>query len=151
MSQVNEYIASVPEDKQTHFVQLRNVIVQNLPSGFDECISYGTIGYVVPHSMYPKGYHCNTALPLPLINIAAKKNFIVLHHIGLYMHPPLLDWFMGEYPKYTASKLDMGKGCVRFKKTNEIPYELIALLVQKLSVNDWVTLYEKNIKISRNK
>ncbi len=142
MPQINEYIAAVAEDKHAHFVQLRNVIVHNLPNGFEECMSYGMIGYVVPHSLYPKGYHCNTALPLPLINIGAKKNFIVLHHIGLYMSPPLLDWFVGEYPKHTASKLDMGKGCIRFKKANEIPLELIGQLVQKLPVTDWITLYE---------
>lgn len=146
MPQINEYIAAVAEDKHAHFVQLRNVIVRNLPNGFEECMSYGMIGYVVPHSLYPKGYHCNTVLPLPLINIGAKKNFIVLHHIGLYMSPPLLDWFVSEYPKHTASKLDMGKGCIRFKKANEIPYELIGQLVQKLPVTDWITLYEKNIK-----
>ena len=141
-----EYISKIPEDRIPYFKKLRQTILDNIPKGFDEQMSYGMIGYVVPKSTYPDGYHCDTSLPLPFANIASQKNFIALYHSGIYANPALLDWFVAEYPKHCKRKLDMGKSCIRFKKAEEIPFELIAELMQKMTVADWIALYEKNVK-----
>ncbi len=109
-------------------------------------MSYGMIGYVVPHKTYPEGNHCNPKLPLPFINIASQKNFIALYHMGMYADKALLDWFVAEYPKHCKTKLDMGKSCVRFKKPENIPFDLIAELVKKMTVKDWISLYETSFR-----
>tara|TARA_R110001583_G_scaffold412_2_gene3847 strand:+ start:90546 stop:91010 length:465 start_codon:yes stop_codon:yes gene_type:complete len=145
-----EYIAQIPEDRIPYFKKLREAIANNIPKGFEEQMSYGMIGYVVPKSRYPDGYHCNTSLPLPFINIASQKNFIALYHMGIYVNSELLDWFVSEYPKHCKRKLDMGKSCIRFKKPEEIPFELIAEFMQKMTVEDWVNLYEKALKNNLN-
>ena len=143
---VEEYIAKVPKERTAAISKLRDTVKNNLPKGFEEGISYKMIGYFVPHSIYPHGYHCNPKLPLPFINIASQKNFVALYHSGIYADKNLLDWFVGEYPKYVKTKLDMGKSCIRFKKVENIPYPLIGELCQKMTVDDWITLYEKNTK-----
>ena len=143
---VEEYIAKVPKERTAAISKLRDTVKNNLPKGFEEGISYKMIGYFVPHSIYPHGYHCNPKLPLPFINIASQKNFVALYHSGIYADKKLLDWFVGEYPKYVKTKLDMGKSCIRFKKVENIPYPLIGELCQKMTVEDWITLYEKNTK-----
>jgi hypothetical protein len=125
--------------------ELRDVILKNLPKGFAEVMSYGMIGYVVPHKLYPNGYHCNPKLPLPFANIASQKNFIALYHMGVYANPELLKWFTAEYKKRVPSKLDMGKSCIRFKNPEEIPFELIGELMRKMSPKDWIAVYEKNL------
>jgi hypothetical protein len=141
-----EYISKIPEDRIPYFTKLRQTVLDNIPKGFEEQINYGMIGYVVPKKIYPAGYHCDTSLPLPFVNIASQKNFIAVYHMGIYANPELLDWFVGEYPKHCKRKLDMGKSCVRFKKAEEIPFDLIAELMQKMTVDDWIGLYEKNFK-----
>ena len=143
---VKEYLEKVPKDRNAYFNKLRETILTNLPKGFDEQINYGMIGYVVPHDIYPSGYHCDPKLPLPFANIASQKNFIGFYHMGIYANPELLKWFVKEYSKQSDTKLDMGKSCVRFKKMDKIPYDLIGKLMSKMSVNDWIKLYEKNIK-----
>lgn len=143
---VSEYLEQIPEDRRPAMEKLRKTILENLPDGFEECISYGMIGYVVPHSTYPAGYHCDPKLPLGFLNIASQKNFIAFYHMGLYGDKQLYDWFVSEYPKYSKTKLDMGKSCVRFKKPDAIPYELIAQLVAKITPQQWISLYEKNLK-----
>ena len=142
----DEYIAQLPEERKGPMSQLRKTIQDNIPKGFDETISYGMIGYVVPHSAYPDGYHCTPELPLPFMNIASQKNFIALYHSGIYADKALHDWFVAEYPKHVKTKLDMGKSCIRFKNVNTIPYALIAELCKKMTVSDWIALYEKNVK-----
>lgn len=139
---VNDYLESLPKDRKEAMTQLRNAILKNLPKGFEEMMCYGMIGYVVPHSLYTPGYHCNPTQPLPFINIASQKNFIALYHMGIYCRPELLKWFLDEYPKHCKTKLDMGKSCVRFKKVNEIPFQLIAELAQKMTTQDWINHYE---------
>ena len=146
---VEEYIRQVPDSQRDAFVVLRKTILDSLPIGFSEEISYGMIGYVVPHSIYPKGYQSDPKLPLPFLNIAAQKNFISLYHMGIYANTELLNWFTAEYPKHSKLKLDMGKGCIRFKNGSALPYGLIAELVSKMGVADWLNLYEA--KIMRNK
>ncbi|MFD2588784.1 DUF1801 domain-containing protein [Croceitalea marina] len=143
---VDEYISKLPEDRIAAVSKLRETVKSNLPEGFEECINYKMIGFVVPHSIYPSGYHCDPKLPLPFINIASQKNFIALYHSGIYADSKLSDWFVAEYSKHVKTKLDMGKSCIRFKKIEHIPYDLIAELCQKMTIKDWITLYEKNIK-----
>ncbi|MFC1555311.1 DUF1801 domain-containing protein [candidate division KSB1 bacterium] len=143
---VNEYLDEIPENRKESFSKLRDTILANLPEGFKEEMSYGMIGYVVPHSIYPDGYHCSPELPLPFISIASQKNFIALYHMGIYSNPEILDWFVQEYPKHCKLKLDMGKSCIRFKKPELIPFKLIGELMRKISVQDWIRTYEKNIK-----
>ena len=143
---VNEYLNELPEERKSAFLKLKNSILNNLPKGFKEEMSYGMLGYVVPHTIYPNGYHCNPKLPLPFINIASQKNFIALYHMGIYANPELLKWFSSEYSKHSTQKLDMGKSCIRFKKWDQIPFDLIAELAGKMSVEDWINCYETQIK-----
>jgi uncharacterized protein YdhG (YjbR/CyaY superfamily) len=142
----SEYIAHVPEERRSAFSKLRDVIKDNLPDGFVETMNYGMIGFVVPHDTYPNGYHCDPSLPLPFLNIASQKNFIGLYHMGIYANEDLMNWFTEEYKKLVPSKLDMGKSCIRLKKPEQIPFELIGELCQKMSVQDWIKLYESAIK-----
>jgi len=141
-----EYIAQIPEDRKAVFSRLRQTILAHLPDGFKEGISYGMIGYVVPHSLYPSGYHCDPKLPLPFLSIASQKNFIALYHMGMYAKKDLLDWFVAEYPNHCKTKLDMGKSCVRFKKMDDIPFDLIKGLCGKMTPKEWITIYENAFK-----
>jgi len=143
---ISSYIDVLSEDKKVVFNKLRSVIIDNLPKGFVEVYSYKMIGYVVPHSLYPNGYHCDPKLPLPFINIACQKNFIAIYHMGIYSDEGLLAWFKEEYPKHCTNKLDMGKSCIRFKNINKIPYQLIGELVKKMTVEQWVNIYERATK-----
>jgi len=142
----DEYIASLPEDRQKAVSELRKVIGKNLSKGFEETMSYGMLGWVVPHSVYPAGYHCDPKLPLPFLSVASQKASINIYHMGIYADEQLLKWFTTEYPKHTKAKLDMGKSCMRFKKPEDIPYKLIGELAKKMSAKDWIALYEKNYK-----
>ena len=137
-----EYINKLPDDRKAVISELRDIILRNLPEGFSEVINYKMIGYVVPHSLYPKGYHCDPKQPLPFINVASQKNFIALYHMGLYVNQDILKWFENEYPKYSKNKLDMGKSCIRFKKIEQVPYQLIAQLAQKMTPQEWIEIYE---------
>ncbi|GLU53515.1 DUF1801 domain-containing protein [Dyadobacter frigoris] len=144
-----EYVDSLPDDRKSAINELRKVILENLPSGFTEVMSYGMIGYVIPHSIYPDGYHCNPSLPLPFMNVASQKNFIAVYHMGIYANEDIMKWFTGEYPKHVKTKPDMGKSCLRFKKSNEIPFKLIGELASKMSPKDWISLYESLYKNKR--
>lgn len=141
-----QYIQELPEERVEAIVKLRKIINENLPEGFKEVMSYGMIGYVVPHEIYPAGYHCTPNLPLPFMSFASQKNSINFYHMGIYAEPEILNWFTAEYPKYSKAKLDMGKSCIRFKKPDQIPFELIGELVQKMTVTDWINCYEANLK-----
>ena len=140
-----DYINQLPEERQAPMKKLRAIIKKNIPKGFEEMMNYGMIGFVVPHSKYPNGYHCDPKLPLPYINIASQKNFIALYNMGIYSDPALLKWFVEEYPKHCKRKLDMGKSCIRFKKIGDIPYDLIGELVTKVTVDQWINTYETNL------
>lgn len=146
---VAEYVKAVPADRAPAFKKLRKTIKDNIPKGFKEAISYNMVGYVVPHKLFPDGYHCDPKLPLPFASIANQKNFIALYHMGVYADTKILDWFVKEYPKHCKYKLDMGKSCIRFKKPDDIPFELIAELMQKFTPESWIKLYEKNVKPSK--
>ena len=141
-----DYIHQVPEERKSALQKLRKIIKENLPKGFEEGIQYGMIAYYVPHSIYPSGYHCNAKEPLPFMSFASQKNSVNLYHSGIYAIPEIHDWFVKEYPKHSSRKLDMGKSCIRFKKMDDIPFELIAELCKKITVEDWIKKYEINIK-----
>ena len=140
------YIAEMPEERQKAFNKLRSVIKKNIPKGFKETMGYGMMGYCVPHSIYPAGYHCNPKDPLPFIGIASQKNFIAVYHMGIYADPSLLKWFVTAHAKASPKKLDMGKSCIRYKKPGDIPFELIGELASKMTTDDWIALYEKALK-----
>jgi len=143
---VEDILSNIPADRAEHFNKLHQVIVKNLPKGFEAAMSYGGLGYVVPHTIYPDGYHCKPSEPLPFAGIASQKNSINFYHMGIYADPNLFEWFVAEYPKHSKQKLDMGKSCIRFKKLAEIPYDLIGELMRKMSVKDWINMYESNYK-----
>ena len=142
----DDYIDQLPEERKEPMKKLRAIIKKNLPKGFEECINYNMIGYVVPHETYPNGYHCNPKLPLPFMNIASQKNFIAIYYSGVYAKKELLDWFVNEYPKHAKRKLDMGKSCIRFKKMDDIPFDLIGELATKLTPKQWIDIYESAVK-----
>jgi hypothetical protein len=148
---VNDILINLPQDRVEPFNKLHEVIVKSLPKGFEPAISYGGLGYVVPHKLYPAGYHCKPEEPLPFAGLASQKGSINFYHMGIYAEPELLNWFVTEYPKHSKQKLDMGKSCIRFKKMEEIPYKLIAELMKKMSVEQWIALYEKSFVKKTNK
>jgi len=143
---ISEYIKSCPLDQKPYFEKLRETILKKTPQWFSECMNYGMIGYVVPHSLYPTGYHCDPKLPLPFLWLAYQKWSINFYHMGIYADLWLSEWFINEYPKHCSRKLDMGKSCVRFKKYEEIPYDLIGELCSKITVEQWIMLYESSFK-----
>lgn len=140
---IQDYLSKVPEERKEAFTKLFETISKNLPKGFQTNLSYGMIGWSVPLETFPAGYHCSPGTPLPFINLASQKNFIALYHMGIYANDELLNWFVEEYPKHSKRKLDMGKSCIRFKKPDEIPFDLIAELCKKMSPKDWISIYEK--------
>ena len=141
-----QYLNELPPDRKEPVRLLRDTVLKNLPKGFKETIGHGMFNYVVPHSLYPAGYHCNPQQPLPFAAIASQKNFIAFYHMGIYSQPDLLNWFVEEYPKHSKTRLDMGKSCIRFKKPDQIPYKLIGELSKKINVKDWINIYESTIK-----
>ena len=140
------YIAELPDDRKIAMQKLRDVVLKNLPKGFEEVIDYGRLTYVVPHSIYPNGYHCDPKMPLPFFSMASQKNTINIYHMAVYLDKDLYNWFVSEYPKHSSLKLDMGKSCIRFKKIDAIPYDLIGELLAKIIVENWIEMYEKVLK-----
>src|SRR6476660_1769309 len=141
-----QYIKELPANRKEPVSKLRETVLKNLPKGFKELMGYGMLGYVVPHELFPAGYHCDPKQALPFMGIASQKHFVAFYHMGIYASPELLKWFTTEYTKLSPSKLDMGKSCIRFKKTENIPYKLLGELVKKVTVKDWINLYEKNLQ-----
>lgn len=144
INSVEEYISDLDENRKIIINKLREIIKNNINGEYIEKIQYNIISFVIPFSRYPFGYHCNKEQELPFISLASQKNYIALYHMGIYMNKDVLDWFVREYPKYSKTKLDIGKSCIRFKK--DIPYDLIELLIQKISVDEYIDSYEKTIK-----
>ncbi len=141
-----QYLDELPEDRKEPIQKLRQQILDNLPKGVEEQMNYGMLGYVIPHSVYPDGYHCNPKQPLPFMNLASQKNFIAVYSMALYAKKELYDWFTSEYAKRYKYKMDMGKSCIRFKKMDDIPFELIGELTRKITSEEWIDLYETAIK-----
>lgn len=143
---MNTFIDTLPEERRAAMHQLRKAVKDNLPEDFSESLQNNMIAYTVPFSIYPNGYHCNPKQPLPFVNLASQKNFIALYHMGIYANPELLEWFQQAYPKHAKRKLDMGKSCIRFKKMDDIPFDLIAELMTKMTAAEWISLYESKFK-----
>ena len=139
---IKDYLDKVPEERKSAITKLYKTISENLPKGFEEGVSYGMMGWDVPLSLYPPGYHCTPGKPLPFLGMASQKNSINLYHMGIYAKPELYDWFVAEFPKKSKKKLDMGKSCIRFKKEEDIPFELIGELASKMTPDEWVEVYE---------
>lgn len=137
-----QYINEAPEDRREALQKLRTTILENLPKGFQEGMGYGMIGYSVPHEIYPAGYHCDPKTPLPFMSFASQKNSINFYHMGIYADKQLYDWFVDEFPKHSKKKLDMGKSCMRFKKVEDIPFELLGELSKKMTPEQWISIYE---------
>jgi len=143
---IKDYLNALSDERQAAMQQLLEVIHANISDGFEETMQYHMPSFVVPHAIYPAGYHCKPSDPLPFISLASQKNFISLYHCGIYADDALLQWFQNEYPKHCKRKLDMGKSCIRFKYLDDIPYQLISILISKMTLQDWVTKYEQSHK-----
>ena len=143
---VTDYIKSIPKQREEAINELQKTILNNIPKGFEETLLYGMVAYVVPKTRYPDGYHCSPEKPLPFVSFASQKNFIALYHMGVYANPKIHDWFVSEYTKHCKYKIDMGKSCIRFKKTEDIPYKLIGELMKKYTVEEWISTYEEKFK-----
>jgi len=141
-----QYLNELPEDRKEPIQKLRMQILDNLPDGIEEAMNYGMLGYVIPHSVYPDGYHCDPKQPLPFMNIASQKNFVAVYSMTLYAKTELRDWFILEYAKRCKYKLDMGKSCIRFKRLDDIPYDLIGELTAKISADEWIQIYDDAYK-----
>lgn len=150
MSDFDAYFSDLDDERREAMEKLRDVIRANIPQGFAEQINYNMPGWVVPHSIYPDGYHVDAKLPLPFINIASQKSHIGLYHMGIYSNPELLEWFQENYPLHCKNKLNMGKSCIRFKNVGKIPYDLVGQLCSKMTVEQWIDIYQKQIE-RRNK
>jgi hypothetical protein len=138
----DEYILTLPDERAEIIAALRNEIKKNLPKGFEETMQYGMISYVVPHKLYPAGYHTNPKDALPFMSVASQKNHIAVYHMAVY-EGPLHDWFVKEWKKYSDKKLDMGKSCIRFRKPEDIPVKLIGELASRITPKQWIEIYTK--------
>jgi len=141
---VEEYIDSLPDERKKAIMAIRREILNNLPKGFEETMQYGMISYVVPHKLYPAGYHTNPKDALPFMSIASQKNHIAVYHMAMY--GALHDWFVNAWTKATDKKLDMSKSCIRFRKAEDVPVQLIGKLAAKMTPKQWVESYELSIK-----
>lgn len=142
---VEEYIETLPDDRAEIISALRREIRNTLPKSFEETMQYGMISYVVPHRLYPAGYHANPKDALPFMSIASQKNHIAVYHMAVYQGP-LHEWFLKAWKKHSDKRLDMGKSCIRFKKPDDVPIKLFGELASKLTPQQWIDIYEKNLK-----
>ena len=152
LTTVKEYLAGLPEERRAALGAVRDVILKNLDSGYEEGVSYGMIGYYVPHRLYPAGYHCDPKQPLPFIVLGSQKNYMSLHMMCLYSTgdpdgpaAKLLEWFQTEWAK-SGKKLDMGKACIRFKTADDLALGVIGKVVKKVPAREWIETNEKFLK-----
>ncbi len=138
---VAEYVKQLPAGRREAIAAVRKVILANLPAGYAECMNYGMIGYVVPHSIYPAGYHCDPSKPLPLGGLASQKNYMSLYHMCVYGNGELEKWVRAQW-KAAGKKLDMGKCCIRFKTLDDLPLDAIGKLFARVPVQDYVAMHE---------
>jgi len=145
---VSEYLQSLPEDRRAGLSAVRKVVLDNLPEGYAECMQYGMIGYVVPHSLYPAGYHCNPAQPLTYASLGSQKNHMALYLMSVYGHAETAKWFRKAW-QATGKKLDMGKACVRFKKLEDVPLDVIGQVIARTPVKQYIATIENTLRNSR--
>lgn len=147
---VEQYLAELPDDRRAAISAVRKVILKNLNKGYEEGMQYGMIGYYVPHSLYPAGYHCDPRQPLGFAGLASQKNYMSLYMMPVYGDGATETTFRNEWAK-TGKKLDMGKCCIRFKKVEDLALDLIAETIRRTPVKKWIEHYETVIKTSRTK
>ncbi len=149
---VKEYLASLPPERREALEAVRQVILKNLDKGFEEGMQYGMIGYYVPHSVFPPGYHCDPKQPLPYAGMASQKNHMSLYLMCVYGHDgsnPTTKWFQDAWKK-TGKKLDMGKACVRFKKIDDVALDVVGEAIRRMPVSKFVKFYEEAL-LANNK
>jgi hypothetical protein len=147
---VDKYLAELPEDRRAAIQAVRLVILKNLDKGYEEGMQYGMIGYYVPYKLYPAGYHCDPKQPLPFASLASQKNHMAVYLMCIYGSPKDEEWFRKEWAK-TGKKLDMGKSCVRFRKLEDLPLDVIGKAVARVPVKEYIGYYESNIKTMSKK
>jgi hypothetical protein len=147
---VEEYLAQLPEDRREAIAAFREVILANLPAGVEEGMQYGMIGYFIPHSRYPNGYHCDPKQPLPFVHLASQKAHMAFYAFCLYPDTELKQWFQEAYAA-AGKKLDMGAACMRFKRLDQVPLDVIAQLLQRVTVEKFIEVYERSIPEKKRK
>ncbi len=150
LSSIDAYLATLPDDRRAALSKLREVINAKLPAGYEEGLQYGMIGWYVPHSRYPDGYHCDPKQPVPFLHIASQKSHLAAYLFCVYCDPAMTAWFQEEWAK-TGKKLDMGKSCVRFKKLEDVPVELFGEVVARMPVDAFLATYTSQIPPSAKK
>lgn len=138
---VEDYLGQVPEDRRQALETLRALILENKPPEVEEGMQYGHIGYFVPHSVYPPGYHCDPKQPLPYVGLASQKNHMALYLFCMYVGQDKVETFRQRFLA-AGKKLDMGASCVRFKKLEDLPLDVIADTIRELTLDDFLTQYE---------
>ena len=141
---VAAYLKELPDDRRKAIKAIRKEIRAHLPKGYKEGMQYGGIGYFLPHSKYPSGYHCDPNEPLPFAGIASQKNHIGLYLFFVYTSPKLETAFRNDWLK-AKKKLDMGKSCVRFKKIEDVPLDVVGRAFAGVSKDEFVDFYEKSL------
>ena len=150
---VDEYLRELPPDRRAAIEAVRNVMRRNMDKGYQERMAYGMIGYSVPHSTYPAGYHCDPKMALPFAGLASQKNHMALYMMCHYSNPTEEDWFRKAWDKEVkagrAKKLDMGKSCIRFKKLDDLPLEVIGEAIARMPAKKWIEVYQTAISTMR--
>jgi len=139
---VEEYLRSLPADRRAAISTVRATILAHLPAGYEERMGYGMIAYVVPHTLYPAGYHCDPQMPLMLANLGSQKNHMAMYLMTVYGDPATEKWFRQAWTA-TGKKLDMGKACVRFRKIEDVPLAVIGQLIARVPVKEYIARMEK--------
>jgi len=145
---VEEYLKELPEDRRAAISKVRQVIRKNLPKGITEGMQYGMIGYSVPHKIYPAGYHCDPKQPLPFAGLASQKNYMSFYLCTVYQNTDLEQWMRAQF-EAKGKKLDMGKGCIRFKKVEDLPLDVIGEVVSRVPLADVIANYEGQLAAAK--
>jgi len=139
---VAEYLASLPEDRRKEIQTVREVILENLDGDYEEGMTYGMIGYYVPHSVYPAGYHCDPKMPLPFANLASQKNHMAVYLMCVYGHAGERARFEKAW-KAAGKKLDAGKACIRFKSADDLALDVLGDTVKRMPAKTYISHIEK--------
>ncbi|HYO55357.1 DUF1801 domain-containing protein [Archangium sp.] len=142
---VDQYLASLPEERRAAISAVRNVILENLDERYEEGMQYGMIGYYVPHKVFPAGYHCDPKQPLPFASLASQKSHMAVYLMCIYGQPEQEKWFREAWAK-TGKKLDMGKSCVRFKKLEDVALDVIGEAIRRAPAKAYIEHYESMIR-----
>lgn len=153
---VPEYLDSLTEERRAIIEPVRAVILANLDSGYSEAMQYGMIGYGVPHSVFPAGYHCDPAQPLPFAALASQKNHVSLYLMGLYVgntadkETQEVLWFRQAWANAGKKTLDMGKSCVRFKRLEDVSLDVIGEAIRRMPASLYIERYLEATTTAKN-